>query len=50
MAPILEVSDLVKVYSTAADEAPRSAGISIVVEPASSSRSWARRARASRRS
>jgi putative ABC transport system ATP-binding protein len=33
MAPILEVCDLVKVYSTAADEAPALGGVSLSVEP-----------------
>jgi putative ABC transport system ATP-binding protein len=32
MAPILEVRDLVKIYSTAADEAPALGGISLTVE------------------
>jgi putative ABC transport system ATP-binding protein len=33
MAPILEVRDLVKIYSTAADEAPALGGVSLSVEP-----------------
>ncbi len=32
MAPILEVCDLVKIYSTAADEAPALGGVTLVVE------------------
>ena len=32
MAPILEVRDLVKVYRTAADEAPALGGVSIAIE------------------
>jgi putative ABC transport system ATP-binding protein len=33
MAPILEVRDLVKIYSTAADEAPALGGVSLAIEP-----------------
>jgi putative ABC transport system ATP-binding protein len=33
MAPILEVRDLVKVYSTSADETPALGGVSIAIEP-----------------
>jgi putative ABC transport system ATP-binding protein len=32
MAPILEVCDLVKIYSTAADEAPALGGVTLVIE------------------
>jgi putative ABC transport system ATP-binding protein len=33
MAPILEVRDLVKIYSTAADETPALGGVSLSIEP-----------------
>jgi len=33
MAPILEIRDVVKIYSTAADEAPALGGVSFSVEP-----------------
>jgi len=33
MAPILEIRDVVKIYSTAADEAPALGGVSFAVEP-----------------
>jgi putative ABC transport system ATP-binding protein len=33
MAPILEVRDLVKIYSTTADEAPALGGVSLAIEP-----------------
>jgi putative ABC transport system ATP-binding protein len=33
MAPILEVKDLIKIYSTAADEAPALGGVSLAIEP-----------------
>jgi len=33
MAPILEVKDLIKIYSTAADETPALGGVSLAIEP-----------------